>query len=280
MKSIIAIILICFYYSSNTFAQTSGISTKEQNDYVRFAKQKSYGNSEWTCIYRHEAKDPVLNQTETSLCILQLNDSASLYQDYGQYQRDSALLNRDRDKITRKEAIKIYSTFYSKSGFFLLKNKETNQLTYNERIFTDRYYYYEPIPDIQWVLSTDTMTIRNLLCRKASATFRGREWTVWYTEEIPYHDGPWKFGGLPGLILQAESKDGEHFISAYIIKEKGTPILHDLFTSAFRTNRERFNKEKKNYKTDVGRYIQSSHLVETDAPIQTRRMFYSPIEKE
>ena len=36
--------------------------------------------------------------------------------------------------------------------------------------------------------------------------FRGVEWRVWYTDEIPSSAGPWRLRGLPGLIIKADSE--------------------------------------------------------------------------
>jgi GLPGLI family protein len=60
----------------------------------------------------------------------------------------------------------------------------------------------------EWNLVEGDSTICNYPCRKATTTFRGRDWTVWYTLDIPYNDGPWRFGGLPGLILSAKESEG------------------------------------------------------------------------
>ena len=48
-------------------------------------------------------------------------------------------------------------------------------------------------------------------CQKATATFRGRDYEAWFTPEIPVNDGPWKFFGLPGLILKVT--DAENIFS-------------------------------------------------------------------
>jgi hypothetical protein len=37
--------------------------------------------------------------------------------------------------------------------------------------------------------------------------FKGREYIVWYAPSIAYAEGPWKLGGLPGLILEAYDKE-------------------------------------------------------------------------
>ena len=82
----------------------------------------------------------------------------------------------------------------------------TGQTTVREFIFPHEYEGYEPTPDITWTLTDDTLTVSGYLCQQAMATFRGLEWHVWYTEEIPSSAGPWRLRGLPGLIIKAESE--------------------------------------------------------------------------
>lgn len=43
----------------------------------------------------------------------------------------------------------------------------------------------------------------------ATATWRGRSFKFYYTSLIPVNDGPYKFFGLPGLILKVEDDLGE-----------------------------------------------------------------------
>ena len=82
----------------------------------------------------------------------------------------------------------------------------TGQTTVREFIFPHEYEGYEPTPDITWTLTDDTLTVSGYLCQQAMATFRGVEWHVCYTEEIPSSAGPWRLRGLPGLIIEAKSE--------------------------------------------------------------------------
>ena len=66
----------------------------------------------------------------------------------------------------------------------------------------------EDIPPLDWSITDDTLTVLNYLCVKATTTFRGRNYSAWFTTDIPVNDGPWKLYGLPGLILKAETDDG------------------------------------------------------------------------
>ena len=80
------------------------------------------------------------------------------------------------------------------------------QTTVREFIFPHDYEGYESTPDIAWTLSDDTLTVSGYLCQQATATHRGVEWHVWYTDEIPSSAGPWRLRGLPGLIVEAKSE--------------------------------------------------------------------------
>jgi len=59
----------------------------------------------------------------------------------------------------------------------------------------------------KWKITNETKQIQNYNCYKATTTFRGNNFEVWFTPEIPINAGPWKWYGLPGLILEATDKD-------------------------------------------------------------------------
>lgn len=71
------------------------------------------------------------------------------------------------------------------------------------RVFGTHYLITENITIPEWTLCEDTTSILGMECKKATTNFRGRYWEVWYTEDIPISQGPWKLCGLPGMILKA-----------------------------------------------------------------------------
>jgi GLPGLI family protein len=71
-----------------------------------------------------------------------------------------------------------------------------------------------------WTLRNETKKIKSFTCKKATTTFRGRNYTAWYTEELSIIGGPWKFDGLPGLILSVSSEDKVLNIEATKIEKK------------------------------------------------------------
>jgi len=70
--------------------------------------------------------------------------------------------------------------------------------------FKSKYYIYEDqgAQHLSWDLKDDYKTISGYNSQKATVDFRGRTYEAWFTTEIPFPYGPWKLGGLPGLILE------------------------------------------------------------------------------
>ena len=63
-------------------------------------------------------------------------------------------------------------------------------------------YYLEKDADIDWQLHDEVKEISGYQCQKATGHFAGREYIAWFTREVPVSDGPYKFRGLPGLIVK------------------------------------------------------------------------------
>lgn len=68
-------------------------------------------------------------------------------------------------------------------------------------------YVKEKKVNINWKLISERKKIGDFECYKAIGLLRGREYTAWYTNEIPIPFGPWKLQGLPGLIIEAYDKN-------------------------------------------------------------------------
>lgn len=75
----------------------------------------------------------------------------------------------------------------------------------------DYIYYDEPFDEMVWeIVGDSTRTVLDYECLRAETDYHGRHWTAWFTPEVPVQDGPWKFKGLPGLILKVSESSGCH----------------------------------------------------------------------
>ena len=78
---------------------------------------------------------------------------------------------------------------------------------YSSLFFKNRILVDDGFINIEWKINTETKKIGNFSCIKATTTFRGRNYTAWFTTDIPVPYGPWKLNNLPGLILEAYDED-------------------------------------------------------------------------
>lgn len=61
----------------------------------------------------------------------------------------------------------------------------------------------------EWKIYPDKQKVGNYDGQKATTSFGGREWTAWFSTDLPFQDGPYKFYGLPGLIVKITDKSGD-----------------------------------------------------------------------
>ena len=88
----------------------------------------------------------------------------------------------------------------------IYRNLEQGKFTTYSTVMGTHYLITEDITIPEWTMYEDpTITVLGMECKKATTNFRGRYWEVWYTEDIPISQGPWKLCGLPGMILKANS---------------------------------------------------------------------------
>ena len=98
-----------------------------------------------------------------------------------------------------------------KEFLYVEKDNSKGQLTVYDYRSGDYARYTEPYGEQEWTIYQDsTRNILDYECFMARSDYHGRNWTVWFTPEIPVQDGPWKLHGLPGLILMADGGDGFH----------------------------------------------------------------------
>lgn len=118
-----------------------------------------------------------------------------------------------------------------------------DEVTIRETMLISDYVSTEKKTPIKWQIEDDTLTISGYLCQKATAKVRGREWTVWYTEEVPTTAGPWCLYGCPGLIVKAEA-DNIHCFELQSLEQKTVPIVYSSSPKDLRTSRSKFVKHR------------------------------------
>jgi len=76
--------------------------------------------------------------------------------------------------------------------------------------FNDLYYVFNEPLKTGWTVNNKTSDFSGYKVQEARIELDGRKWTALFSPEIPISAGPYKFSGLPGLILKVYSEDGDY----------------------------------------------------------------------
>ena len=149
--------------------------------------------------------------------------------------------NRDRSAM---DGVVYHSRLYVTKDF-----DKSVSTTYDQAVMSECGYYDEPFSDIDWLIVEDsTKTILDYQCIMAKTDYHGRKWTVWFTPEIPMQDGPWKFCGLPGLIMEASESSGQHSFTATGIEISTQPIFPIFNTEYEKMDRKEMLRALRHYR--------------------------------
>ena len=168
----------------------------------------------------------------------------------------------------------------------IAKQNPDSEIDFNKKIlpqsFTSLVYdnlinnYFEKVNDIfytierkfvyNWRLTDEKKVYMSKECQKAIGNFKGREYEVWFTTEIPYPIGPWKLGGLPGAILYAKDKTGDVEFEAYAVNTNYKEESLELPTQFYKVTKEKLEAIKEEYSNNLslGLKVTSRHADGTE----------------
>ena len=185
--------------------------------------------------------------------------------------------NRDRSAM---DGVVYHSRLYVTKDF--AKSVST---TYDQAGMGECGYYDEPFSEIDWVIVEDsTKTILDYQCVMATTDFHGRKWTVWFTPEIPMHDGPWKFCGLPGLIMEASEPSGQHCFTVTGIETSSQPIFPVFNTEYEKMDRKDMLQASRHYRENGNAMFKAATGYElgggVNAPVTEESRKYDYLETD
>lgn len=106
---------------------------------------------------------------------------------------------------------------------------------------------------LPWKILQEKSTIEGIKVQKATVDAMGRSWIAWFAEEIQIQDGPYRFSGLPGLILKLEDSRGDHvfvFKGNRKLKEESSISNSNFFRHSIAVTDDKFNQQWQAYKKD------------------------------
>ncbi len=108
-----------------------------------------------------------------------------------------------------------------------------------------------PVTEIHWDIKEETKLFDSIQCQKAVGVYCGRTYTAWFAPSLPFPYGPWKLGGLPGLILEAvDSKNEVRFTIKSTDANTKDKFLYFEELRPLELSEKRYSKLKENFYKD------------------------------
>jgi GLPGLI family protein len=216
---------------------------------------QSIDSTKWLCTYNYDFLQDSTNKysLRNDQMYLQIGSHLSKFTCATYFLTDSALYLVQGKNLDNQTAIgqvlKSINGVRSStlSMYRIYKNFPSKGLmTFNA--FDDKHYKVEQPMKMKWKLVTQKDTlIFGYSCQMARTSYAGRDWVAWYSLQIPLADGPYKFNGLPGLILKISDTKNLHCFTLNAIKKVtyDQPILKSTRISVDITAEE-YIKAKRN----------------------------------
>lgn len=221
------------------------------------------------CLYKYSCNIDTLGTADNNLLkrrgslssdilVLNIGKNVSHCYSYNRYKYDSiSNALKIKHKSNPMAVIEELRTLNLPQGlkWHIYKDYPIGKISYKEPLINENYLYEEDKPGFNWEIQDDTLTILGYVCQKAVCEFRGRKYETWFTMELPISDGPWKFSGLPGLILKINDIQNHYAFELVGIRQVfNVPILFDD-TKIIKSDRKKFLGHKRKFLVDPVGFI-------------------------
>lgn len=191
---------------------------------------------------------------------LDIKNNRSLFISENKLVRDSLFASfKSEVKENNKKEEKDFSKREGKRHFeptffeyFITKNIPEQKVYYYDKVAGKQIYYQEDRP-IKWEVSNIVEKQNGYTAQKAAASFGGRIWTAWFAKDIPVSDGPYKFSGLPGLIVKLEDDKGDYKFDLVQKISINNAFEEPINTEAKQSTRVNFHGDKAALELEFGK---------------------------
>lgn len=192
---------------------------------------------------KHVMKDSMRIVSQTTF--LNIEENYSTFFSEAPYLADSIIASDE--KLGKKINFKALPA--DLLGCYIRKKLSSKELVYYSDEFDEHEYKYIEEPKFIWKISKESKEILGFKVYLATTQYAGRSYKAYFTSEIPVQDGPYKFFGLPGLILEIyDEKKDHHFLVVGISKEKKITIDDRISTRKYiETSKSKFTEMRKNH---------------------------------
>ncbi|MFZ4931140.1 GLPGLI family protein [Chryseobacterium sp. Mn2064] len=147
---------------------------------------------------------------------------------------------------------------------FLIKKKNSNDYQSYEYIGDVNFYKINEKAEQNWKISDSTKVLGGYSVQKAVTEFGGRSWVAWFSKDIPIPYGPYKFNGLPGLIMELYDTKKDYYFkvikSEKITEEYKRVSLENSISRAISVDYTKLNKLRLELYDNPFKYIMNGRL--------------------
>lgn len=218
-------------------------------------------NKRFIYEYRLIPDSTDVSDVKTEMMYLDTSKDGSKYYSYTVFNSDSIMKADLERQLKATGSINITPPMKRPVVRYSVTKTYPDYKTYIHRRLSMDAYKVSEDRKIKWKISSEKAKIGEWNAQKAEADFAGRHWTAWFSTEIPIQDGPYKFQGLPGLIVKIEDKTGSHIMELKGIRT----ITSDLDINVFEAkevaiNSKQFQKVLKEYENDPTKGIKQMQM--------------------
>lgn len=134
------------------------------------------------------------------------------------FTQNESLYELDHGNATSQSSSDMDFNIKSEDNEFIFKDSKSQKIYYRDMISFSEFYIKDNLNMMDWTLNENTKEILGYSCQEATTSYGGRFYIAYYSPEIPINTGPWRFSGLPGLILEVHSIDKALNLKATSIK--------------------------------------------------------------
>ncbi len=247
-----------------------------------------YDTVEYVVMYELTLKEDTTNlnyyRTDNYMLSLGKNNNISSFRGYNAFKLDMERKKLgDEGVLLEQMQTGQYHSKYMPSvhKFDIFKEYEKRVVTTIDHIFSyGMYEYEESFNSFIWQITSEIDTIHEYVCQKAICDFGGRTWEAWFTMEIPISDGPYKFCGLPGLILNiADTQDHYSYKFLSIEKPSEPMMIYEVVEDRIKTTKQDFFKLQDKSKISHSISAMSSNDKAVQRAIEYEKSKNNPIER-
>ena len=205
------------------------------------------------CTYRLTYQpDSTAKYLRTEYMNLSLGKNISKFESQGSHLQDSLLNSNNAVPASQVDGQAFADAMISfprtDFRYIIYKNSSIDRISYYDRLGAANIYRMdEPANLFNWKITSNTATVAGYVCQRATTSFAGREYEAWFTREIPILEGPYKFYGLPGLIIKVNDTRNHYVFELMRLIKPRKSFIIDLPSKAVATTKQEFRKGKAAY---------------------------------